>query len=80
MIRAQKLLYSWHEDILLRFLWRFLRDHGCGIPADQLPKIFDPYFTTKTSGSRLGLAIAYAIVTKHDGYITIASDVRKVSS
>jgi PAS domain S-box-containing protein len=52
-----------------------LRDHGCGIPADQLPKIFDPYFTTKASGSRLGLAIAYAIVTKHDGSITVASDV-----
>jgi CheY-like chemotaxis protein len=52
-----------------------LRDHGCGIPADQLSKIFDPYFTTKANGSGLGLAIAYAIVTKHDGYITVASDV-----
>jgi len=52
-----------------------LRDQGCGIPADQLPKIFDPYFTTKASGSGLGLAIAYAIVAKHDGRITITSDI-----
>jgi PAS domain S-box-containing protein len=52
-----------------------LRDQGCGIPADQLPKIFDPYFTTKASGSGLGLAIAYAIVAKHDGHITVTSEV-----
>ena len=52
-----------------------LRDQGCGIPADQLPKIFDPYFTTKASGSGLGLAIAYAIVAKHDGRITVTSDI-----
>jgi PAS domain S-box-containing protein len=50
-------------------------DHGCGIPADILPNIFDPYFTTKTSGSGLGLATAYAIVTKHNGYMTATSEV-----
>jgi CheY-like chemotaxis protein len=50
-------------------------DHGCGIPADILPNIFDPYFTTKTSSSGLGLAAAYAIVTKHNGYMTATSEV-----
>ena len=42
-------------------------DYGCGIPADVLPRIFDPYFTTKSSGSGLGLATSYAIVAKHGG-------------
>jgi PAS domain S-box-containing protein len=50
-------------------------DHGEGIAPDVLPNIFDPYFTTKTGGSGLGLATAYAIVTKHDGHITVDSQV-----
>ena len=52
-----------------------LQDYGCGIPKEVLSNIFDPYFTTKAEGSGLGLATAYAIVTKHDGYITVTSEV-----
>jgi len=50
-----------------------IRDYGCGIPADVLPRIFDPYFTTKPSGSGLGLATAYAIVAKHGGNLSVES-------
>ena len=50
-----------------------IRDYGCGIPADVLPRIFDPYFTTKPGGSGLGLATAYAIVAKHGGHIAVES-------
>jgi CheY-like chemotaxis protein len=46
-----------------------IRDYGPGIPAEILPQIFDPYFTTKRGGSGLGLATAYAIVSKHGGQI-----------
>lgn len=52
-----------------------VEDHGTGIPPDNLPKIFDPYFTTKQEGSGLGLAICYSIVEKHDGYITAESQI-----
>jgi len=52
-----------------------VQDPGCGIPKDVLSNIFDPYFTTKAEGSGLGLTTAYAIVIKHEGYITIASEV-----
>ena len=52
-----------------------IRDYGCGIPAELLPKIFDPYFTTKETGSGLGLAIAYSIVTQHRGHIRVDSTV-----
>jgi PAS domain S-box-containing protein len=48
-------------------------DTGCGIPAEHLPKIFDPYFTTKERSSGLGLPTAYTIVAKHDGHITVES-------
>ena len=50
-----------------------IRDHGCGIEADVLPRIFDPYFTTKQSGSGLGLATVHAIIAKHEGRITVQS-------
>ncbi len=52
-----------------------VHDSGVGIPAQHLPKIFDPYFTTKQSGSGLGLATAYSIVKRHDGYIDVESQV-----
>ena len=58
-----------------RYLRIAMIDHGCGIPADIRPNIFDPYFTTKTHGSGLGLATAYAIIAKHDGYLTADSQV-----
>lgn len=50
-------------------------DSGTGIPEEHLPKIFDPYFTTKQSGSGLGLATVFSIIRKHDGHITVESGV-----
>jgi CheY-like chemotaxis protein len=50
-----------------------VRDFGCGVPVDVLPRIFDPYFTTKPSGRGLGLATAYAIIAKHGGSISAES-------
>ena len=52
-----------------------IQDHGGGIPADFIPKIFDPYFTTKQKGSGLGLATCYSIVKKHGGHIEVQSKV-----
>lgn len=45
-------------------------DQGSGIPVKDLPHIFDPYFTTKSSGRGLGLSICYSIMDKHGGAIT----------
>jgi len=46
-----------------------LTDQGMGIPRHHLERIFDPYFTTKTYGRGLGLAMARSIIQKHAGYI-----------
>jgi signal transduction histidine kinase len=48
-------------------------DRGVGIEPDQLVKIFNPYFTTKTNGSGLGLAIARRIAEAHGGKISVES-------
>jgi len=50
-----------------------LADEGVGIPTDHISKIFDPYFTTKATGSGLGLATAYSIIKQHGGHIEAQS-------
>jgi signal transduction histidine kinase len=50
-------------------------DNGKGIPADVMPKIFDPFFSTKEigKGTGLGLSISYKIVQQHGGKIDVES-------
>lgn len=50
-----------------------IRDTGSGIKAENLSKIFDPYYTTKTKGTGLGLAIVHKIVEAHNGNIKVRS-------
>lgn len=50
-----------------------IADTGCGIAAEQLKKIFDPYFTTKNNGTGLGLALSLKIVEEHGGKLSVSS-------
>ena len=52
-----------------------VRDTGCGIDQEHLAKIFEPYFTTKASGTGLGLTVAYKIVKEHGGDMGVESTV-----
>jgi signal transduction histidine kinase len=56
-----------------------IRDTGSGIPLDILPRIMDPFFTTKDvgKGSGLGLSIVHEIIDEHDGCIRVYSEQEK---
>jgi two-component system sensor histidine kinase HydH len=50
-----------------------IKDTGSGISANDLNKIFDPYFTTKPKGTGLGLAIVHKIIEAHHGAVKVRS-------
>lgn len=50
-----------------------ITDTGCGISAENLPKVFEPFFSTKEKGTGLGLAVSYGIVKNHGGNIRTCS-------
>jgi PAS domain S-box-containing protein len=57
-----------------RYVRISVQDHGVGIGPDQLPRIFEPYFTTKDQGSGLGLSVCYSIVNRHHGALVVESE------
>jgi two-component system nitrogen regulation sensor histidine kinase GlnL len=54
-----------------------IRDNGPGVPADLMPHLFDPFVTTKPTGSGLGLALAAKIIGDHGGIIECESQPRQ---
>ncbi len=65
------------ETRLGRDLKIVIRDTGMGIPADQIKKVFLPFFTTKDRGVGLGLALVHKIILSHDGRIEAESALRE---
>jgi PAS domain S-box-containing protein len=75
-IRAENVLVERGRVASLRrgkYVKVTVSDTGCGIPRENLSKIFDPYFTTKRKGSGLGLATTYSIIKRHHGHIDVES-------
>ncbi len=75
-IRAYNYYHDGHADLPLekgRYVCFSVQDAGVGIEEKFLARIFDPYFTTKKTGSGLGLAVTYSIIKKHKGHIAVRS-------
>ncbi|OGH00128.1 MAG: hypothetical protein A2600_14275 [Candidatus Lambdaproteobacteria bacterium RIFOXYD1_FULL_56_27] len=60
-----------HFSKLLKTLVIEIEDNGCGIPEEMIPRVFDPYVTTKKEGTGLGLAIVQQIISDHGGFIRL---------
>ena len=59
------------------YVWVRFKDEGCGIPPENLEKIYEPLFTTKPKGIGLGLAITRRLVEQNGGKIEVVSEVEK---
>jgi PAS domain S-box-containing protein len=57
------------------WVWVSVKDTGIGIKPENLGKVFDPFFTTKDKGTGFGLATCYTIVKKHNGRLSVESEV-----
>jgi two-component system, cell cycle sensor histidine kinase and response regulator CckA len=82
-IRAKNLMIE--EDAALplkkdKHVMIEVQDRGIGIPEEVLSKIFDPFFTTKQKGSGLGLSTVFSIIKRHEGYVTVKSELEKGTS
>ena len=83
-VRGENVSISAQDNLPMQagdYLKISFRDTGAGIPSENLAKIFDPYFTTKDTyyekGLGLGLAVCYSVIKRHDGLITVESEVGK---
>ena len=79
-IRAENVNLSVEDGLPLlpgRYVRIDVEDEGCGIEMNVINKIFDPYFTTKETGSGLGLASSYSIIKHHNGHISVKSEIGK---
>ena len=82
-IRAENVVLGSSENLSLPsgdYVRISIADQGAGIASEVLPKVFDPYFSTKEKGSGLGLAVVKAVATAHGGSIELRSDVGKGST
>ncbi|MGA9351582.1 MAG: ATP-binding protein, partial [Anaerolineae bacterium] len=62
------------------FMVAEFKDNGCGIPEENLEKIFEPLFSTKVRGIGLGLALSKKIIEAHGGSIEVESEIGKGST
>ncbi|HSP88870.1 MAG TPA: ATP-binding protein [Ignavibacteriaceae bacterium] len=68
-------------DGLKEYLEIKISDSGCGIPKENLAKIFEPFYSTKgQKGTGLGLSVIWGIVDNHNGTIKVDSEINKGTS
>jgi two-component system NtrC family sensor kinase len=75
-----RIVHSTRNDKREEFLQIEIRDSGIGILPENLDRVFDPFFSTRSEGSGLGLAISHQIVHEHGGFIDIESEIGKGTS
>jgi two-component system, LuxR family, sensor kinase FixL len=61
-------------ELIEGFVRVAVHDYGPGISTEQADKIFDPFYTTKSNGLGMGLAVCKSIITDHEGHIWAEKD------
>ena len=84
MVGGGRLIIKLSHDETVDMIELVIRDHGCGIPAEKLPRIFDSFYSTKAGpddsgkgGTGLGLSMCRDIIEAHHGRIRVDSTVGK---
>jgi len=65
------------EPSIIDYVYIQIMDNGVGVKDEDIPKIFNPFFTTKSDGTGLGLSIVHKIIENHEGEISIQSSLGK---
>jgi len=73
MSHGGKLEISTYRSVDGKHICVSLKDNGVGIPEENLNRIFDPFYTTKSEGTGLGLSISYGIIENNGGMIEVKS-------
>ncbi|MBN1268495.1 MAG: PAS domain-containing protein [Kiritimatiellae bacterium] len=71
---------TWNRRATEQHIRVTIRDSGCGIPPEDIHSIFDPFYTTKSNGTGLGLSVAHGIIQEHGGAIDVESEPRQGTS
>ena len=81
MANGGTLTLSGGQDIELKTVWMTVADTGYGIDPEDLPRIFEPFYTTKKEGKGvgLGLSMVYGIIREHEGSVEVESEPGKGS-
>ncbi|TCO77437.1 sensor histidine kinase [Marinisporobacter balticus] len=66
---------SKEDAIKKQYMLMVFEDNGCGIDKENIPKIFDPFYTTYESGTGLGLSVVHKLITANHGEIEVESQV-----
>ena len=78
LVSAENYIHNEPKLLKLEF-GRYIKisvlDEGVGISPEHIGRIFDPYFTTKTTGNGMGLASSFAVINRHGGHIQVNSRV-----
>lgn len=64
-------LEAWQDEQAVRLR---VRDNGRGMDKEEQERMFDPFFTTRKKGTRLGLAVSHQIIEQHDGYFEVQTE------
>ena len=74
LVHVDRVLFSpFHYPAEYGFIPGTLADNGCGIPAEALSRVFDPFFSTFGGGTGLGLAVCHRIMVAHGGLLFLES-------